>query len=103
MAEDDGESRDVCNHPRVEIDAWGQRLRGCIECNQWMNFDGQWLRLPEQDIAALRGLAWRRSNSLDSGPPRSMRYETKRALDRSRRRYRTLSCYINRRDACGQA
>jgi hypothetical protein len=56
MAEDNSESRDVCNHPRVEIDAWGQRLHGCIQCNQWMNFDGEWQRLPEQDIAALRGL-----------------------------------------------
>jgi len=46
----------VCNHPRVEIDAWGQRLHGCIQCNQWMNIDGEWLRLPEEDIAALRGL-----------------------------------------------
>ena len=49
---------DVCNHRRVEIDARWQRLRGCILCNQWMNFDGEWVRLPEQDIAALRGLTW---------------------------------------------
>ena len=56
MAEDDSEAQHLCNHPRVEIDAWGQRLHGCIQCNQWMNLDGEWLRLPEQDIAALRGL-----------------------------------------------
>jgi hypothetical protein len=55
MADDNSESRDVCNHPRVKIDAWGERLRGCIQCNQWMNFDGEWKRLPEQDIAALGG------------------------------------------------
>jgi hypothetical protein len=61
--------RGVCNHPKVELDAWCQRLRGCVPCNQWMNIDGEWQRLPEQDIAALRGLTWRRSNSLDSGPP----------------------------------
>jgi hypothetical protein len=67
MAEDNWESRDLCKHPRVEIDAWGQRLRGCIQCNQWMNFDGEWQRLPERDIAALRGLDWRRRNSLESG------------------------------------
>ena len=66
MAEDNWESRGVCNHPKVEIDAWGQRLHGCIQCNQWMNFDGEWLRLPQQDIAALRGLDWQRSNSLES-------------------------------------
>jgi hypothetical protein len=23
-----------------------------------MNIDGEWLRLPEQDIASLRGLGW---------------------------------------------
>ena len=66
MAEDDSEGQHVCNHPRVEIDAWGERLHGCIQCNQWMNIDGEWLRLPEQDIAALRGLDWRRSNTLES-------------------------------------
>jgi len=66
MPEDDSEEQHVCNHPRVEIDAWGQRLHGCIQCNQWMNLDGEWLRLPEQDIAALRGLDWRRSNSPES-------------------------------------
>ena len=36
----------------------GQRLHGCVQCNQWMNIDGEWLRLPEQDIAALRGIKW---------------------------------------------
>jgi hypothetical protein len=57
MIEENSESRTACNHPRVEIDAWGQRLHGCIQCNQWMNADGEWLRLPEEDIAALRGLS----------------------------------------------
>jgi hypothetical protein len=56
MADDNWESRGVCNHPKVEIDAWGQRLHGCIQCNQWMSSDGEWQRLPDQDIAALRGL-----------------------------------------------
>jgi hypothetical protein len=50
MIEENSESRDVCNHPRVEIDAWGERLRGCIQCNQWMNFDGEWKRLPERTL-----------------------------------------------------
>jgi len=59
MTEDDSEiAAPVCNHARVEIDAWGQRLHGCIQCNQWMTPDGEWLRLPEADIAALRGLKW---------------------------------------------
>jgi hypothetical protein len=38
------------------MDAWGQRLHGCIHCNQWINLDGEYL--PQQDIAALRGLKW---------------------------------------------
>jgi hypothetical protein len=53
----------VCNHPRVEIDAWGQRLHGCIQCNQWMSADGEWLRLPEADIATLRGMKWKRPST----------------------------------------
>jgi hypothetical protein len=63
MSEEESEKQHaaVCNHPKVEIDAWGQRLHGCIQCNQWMNADGEWLRLPEVDIAALRGVSWRRS------------------------------------------
>jgi hypothetical protein len=23
------------------------------QCNQWMNFDGEWKRLPEQDICSI--------------------------------------------------
>jgi hypothetical protein len=65
-AEDGSESRDLCNHPKVELDAWCQRLRGCVQCNQWMNFYGEWQRLPEQDIAALRGLTSQRPQSLES-------------------------------------
>jgi hypothetical protein len=54
MIEENSEGQ--CNHPRVEIDAWGQRVHGCIQCNPWMNADGEWLHLPDEDIAALRGL-----------------------------------------------
>jgi hypothetical protein len=62
MSEEESEEQHaaVCTHPKVEIDAWGQRLRR-IQCNQWMNMDGEWLSLPEADIAALRGVIWRRS------------------------------------------
>jgi hypothetical protein len=50
MAEDDSEAQHVCNHPRVEIDAWGQRLHGCVQCNQWMNIDGEWLGRPNKTL-----------------------------------------------------
>jgi len=55
------ESSEGCDHPRVEIDALGQRLHGCVQCNRWINADGEWLRLAEEDIAALRGLSWQRA------------------------------------------
>jgi hypothetical protein len=59
---------DAPNVPTInELDAWGQRLRGCVQCNQWMNFDGEWQRLPEQDIAALQGLKSQRPQSIESG------------------------------------
>ena len=46
-----------------EVDAYGERLRGCVGCNKWWELQsGERRCLPDQDIAALRGLgtAWRR-------------------------------------------
>jgi len=41
--------------PLVEVDAYGERLRGCIGCNRWQVIDsGEWRRLPQEDIVALR-------------------------------------------------
>ncbi|MBK5199156.1 MAG: hypothetical protein JJE37_12900 [Methyloceanibacter sp.] len=51
-----------CNLPIVELDAYGERLRGCIGCNNWQSISSsEWRRLPDEDIAALRGLksGWR--------------------------------------------
>jgi hypothetical protein len=49
-----------CSLPLVELDAYGERLRGCIGCNNWQSISsGEWRQLPEEDIAALRGLEWR--------------------------------------------
>jgi hypothetical protein len=46
-----------CSVPVVELDAYGERLRGCLGCNNWqVVLTGEWRRLPEEDIAALRGL-----------------------------------------------
>jgi hypothetical protein len=46
-----------CNLPLVELDANGERLRGCLACNNWQVVaTGEWRQLPEDDIAALRGL-----------------------------------------------
>ena len=43
--------------------AYGERLRGCLGCNQWREFvSGDRRQLPDEDIAALRGIGtpWRR-------------------------------------------
>jgi len=51
-----------CSLPLVELDAYGERLRGCVGCNNWQSLNfGEWRRLPEDDIAALRGVGsnWR--------------------------------------------
>jgi hypothetical protein len=55
-----------CNLRLVELDAYGERLRGCLGCNRWQVLvTGEWRQLPEDDIAALRGMGtnwrWRRS------------------------------------------
>jgi hypothetical protein len=52
-----------CGLPCVELDAYGERLRGCLGCNHWWDLlSGEWRSLPDEDIAALRGVgtAWRR-------------------------------------------
>jgi len=55
-----------CDLPFIEIDAYGERLRGCLGCNRWqVLMTREWRQLPEDDIAALRGMGssqrWRRS------------------------------------------
>ena len=50
----------VAARPGVRNDAWGDLLHGCVRCNQWRRDDGEWQQLAEDDIAALRGLAWQR-------------------------------------------
>jgi hypothetical protein len=39
--------------PLVELDAYGERLRGCVGCNTWRSSNsGEWRHLPDEDIAA---------------------------------------------------
>ena len=45
-----------CNQALIEIDHFGERLVGCIECNRW-TWRGSLqllLELPDDDIDALR-------------------------------------------------
>jgi hypothetical protein len=47
-----------CKQPLTEIDNYSQRLRGCMACNIWWSHLGAKVRLPEEDIRALRQLRW---------------------------------------------
>ena len=46
-----------CNGLLIEVDYYGQRLLGCIECNRWglSHSDERYLmEMPEDDLEALR-------------------------------------------------
>jgi hypothetical protein len=44
-----------CNHRFVEIDNYGERLIGCVECNRWTwRGSKQPIELPEDDLKALK-------------------------------------------------
>jgi hypothetical protein len=45
-----------CGGPLIEIDHYGERLVGCIECNRWTwSRSGQLMtELPKEDLEALR-------------------------------------------------
>jgi len=46
-----------CQGPLIEIDHYGERLLGCVECNRWTwrgSKDHLIMQLPEEDIDALR-------------------------------------------------
>jgi hypothetical protein len=47
---------DRCNSLLVEIDHYGERLIGCVKCNQWKWRGGKSLviELPQEDLQALR-------------------------------------------------
>jgi hypothetical protein len=49
----------------VEIDHYGERLVGCIECNRW-SWRGSkrlFMELPEEDLEALKNVLWKRTAS----------------------------------------
>src|SRR4029079_11759508 len=43
-----------CNALLIEIDFYGERLIGCIECNRWTRDGWLFIHLPEEDLEALR-------------------------------------------------
>ena len=46
-----------CDAPLIEIDHYGDRLVGCVDCNRWgwIGDDDLTMLLKEEDITALRG------------------------------------------------
>ena len=44
------------DEPLIEIDHWGERLKGCLRCNRWQTSTGEKCRLAPDDIMALRAL-----------------------------------------------
>jgi hypothetical protein len=56
MSDESAVSYFECKHPLTEIDNYGQWLRGCMTCNIWWSLEGAKVRLPEEDIRALRQL-----------------------------------------------
>ena len=43
-----------CGGQLVEIDHYGERLKGCPKCNRWQDATGEWCRLAPDDIVALK-------------------------------------------------
>ena len=49
-----------CELPLIELDAYGERLCGCVGCNNWQALDsGEWRRLSDDDLTALKGMVTR--------------------------------------------
>ena len=51
-----------CNGPLIEIDRFGERLVGCIECNRWTWADSGSISmaLPDDDLYAIKATLSRR-------------------------------------------
>jgi hypothetical protein len=49
-----------CDLPLIELNAYGERLFGCVECNTWQSLgSGEWHRLANDDIIALKAMVKR--------------------------------------------
>jgi len=45
-----------CRLRMIEIDYYGEPLKGCPDCNVWVKNDGTRRKIPEDDVAALRAV-----------------------------------------------
>jgi len=52
----EGSNCSQCKRPLIEIDHYGERLAGCIECNRWSwrGSNRLFMELPDEDLEALR-------------------------------------------------
>lgn len=56
---------DHCKRPIIEIDHYGERLIGCIECNRWSwrGSNRLFMELADEDLRALQEIRSRESGS----------------------------------------
>jgi hypothetical protein len=64
---------DTCHHchrPLLQIDHYGERLIGCIECNRWgwPGSSNAFMALREEDLQALSNLSDARQKAEDTMP-----------------------------------
>jgi uncharacterized protein with PIN domain len=61
-----------CRGPLIEIDHYGERLIGCVECNRWTwrgsKASSPFMELPEDDLQALSNLSDARHKAEDDSP-----------------------------------
>jgi hypothetical protein len=50
---DETRTRHECKRPLIDVDNYGERLRGCITRNIWWTSDNTKKRLSEADLQAL--------------------------------------------------
>lgn len=56
--EDGSRACDHCEQPLIEIDHYGERLTGCLECNVWNGSKSSFVvELSVEDVAPLRDLS----------------------------------------------
>jgi hypothetical protein len=57
-----------CELPLIELDAYGERLCGCVGCNNWQALEsGEWCHLSDDDITALKGMVGRWTKAAQTG------------------------------------
>ena len=69
---------DRCASPLTEIDHYGERLTGCLECNCWQGSKGAFIvELSVEDVEALRITVFTSQGSLVRSPvPPTTYHET---------------------------